>query len=203
VAYTMTKKDVQTFARENQLAMEFLMIATDEYAAARCCLSNGLLAGLVLGAQAVEKYLKAFILFQNPTKNVKKLSHKISDLAKQASLLSQSFSLTQYAQLIRRLEQHYEGRYPDNPDASKHKSSSEIDELDQLVIYLNEQMMFPPEVKYRSGFYAMANSSLDKSVLLSTEAWIKTNNKALFPLLPSIQSQYLAVLNHFYPNANS
>lgn len=134
----MTKEDVQTFARQNQLAMRFLLIATDEYAAARCCLSNGLLAGLVTGAQAVEKYLKAFILFQNPAQNVRKENHRISVLAQQASSLSPSFSLTQYTQFIKRLEQHYDGRYPDNPDESKHKSSSEMDELDQLVIFLNE-----------------------------------------------------------------
>ena len=67
MVFTMTKEDVHSFARENKLAMQFLMVATDDYAGARCCISNSLLVGLVLGAQAVEKYLKAFILFKiNP-----------------------------------------------------------------------------------------------------------------------------------------
>ena len=132
--------------------MQFLMIATEEYAAARCCLSNGLLAGLVMGAQAVEKYLKAFILLKDPSQNVKKLNHKISTLASEASSYPPSFSLQQHAQFIASLEQHYEARYPDNLNTSKHKISSEIDELDQLVIFLNEQMGLPPEVKYRSSF---------------------------------------------------
>lgn len=203
MAYTMTKEAVETFARQNKLAMQFLMVATDEYAAARCCLFNGLLSGLVLGAQAVEKYLKAFILFRDSTKNVRKLSHKISSLANQASSLDSSFSSSQYAQLITKLEQHYNTRYPDNLDASKHMSSSEIDELDQFVIFINEKMGVPLEVKYRSGFYAQINSSLERSVLFPTERWIKENNKALIPLLPSIQSQYLAVRNHLYPNISN
>jgi len=196
----MTNEEVQNFARQNKQSMHFLMIATDDYAGARCCLSYGLLAGLVLGAQATEKYLKAFVLFLDPSKNVRNLNHKISELAKQASKLKPSFSLTQYAQFITKLEQHYEGRYPDNPDASKQRSSAEIDDLDQLIIFVNEQMPIPEEVKYRSAFYAMINSSPDPSMSIPYEYWIKKNNKALSPLLPMIQSRYLAVRAHLYPN---
>ena len=202
MVFTMTREDVHIFARKNQLAMLFLMVATDDYAGARCCISNSLLVGLVLGAQAVEKYLKAFILFKNPLENVKGKRHKISELAKTASTCCPSFSLEKYAEFIKRLEQHYETRYPDNPNASENISSSEIDELDQLVIFINEQMELPLEVKYRSYFYAMVNSSMSHSVPYPIEVWIKTNNKALIPLLPSIESKYLAIKNHLYPNTN-
>ena len=44
-----------------QAAVGFIESATDDYVASRCCLLNGVFPGLRLGAEAVEKYLKAFV----------------------------------------------------------------------------------------------------------------------------------------------
>jgi hypothetical protein len=45
-------------------------VATNDYVACRCCLLNGLFPGLRLGAEAVEKYLKAFVLYAEPAHNL-------------------------------------------------------------------------------------------------------------------------------------
>jgi hypothetical protein len=60
------------FNTTNMGAIEFQMAATDDYVACRCCLLNGLFPGLRLGAEAVEKLLKSFILFVNPKTDVRK-----------------------------------------------------------------------------------------------------------------------------------
>ena len=72
--FSLTPVQVNQFASENLKAMKFLNIATQDYIAARCCLINGLFSGLVLSAQAVEKYSKAYNLFLTPSKNTRKLS---------------------------------------------------------------------------------------------------------------------------------
>jgi HEPN domain-containing protein len=42
----------------------FWHVATQDYVAARCCISNAIFSGFAIAAQAVEKYLKAFLLYE-------------------------------------------------------------------------------------------------------------------------------------------
>lgn len=44
----------------------FFKQSAEDYAAARCCLLNGLFPGFVMAEQAVEKLIKGFILFMDP-----------------------------------------------------------------------------------------------------------------------------------------
>src|SRR5688572_6077528 len=79
--------EVLAFAGNNREAGELYSSATEDYVAARCCILNGLFSGFPLGAQAVEKMLKAFILYKAPATKVRDMSHYIDVLAKEAGRL--------------------------------------------------------------------------------------------------------------------
>ena len=161
--------------------MGFLTVATQDYIAARCCLSNWLINGLVLAAQAVEKYLKAYILLLVPSKNIRHLSHKIRDLATELLALDPNLDLFLYEELLVRLEAHYQTRYPDNHNASTKQSTGEIHEIDSLIILINQKMPLPWEVKLRSGLYAKLfhGEVRGYNSLGNDEYWLLRNNHAL------------------------
>jgi hypothetical protein len=72
----MNATELIEFNRSHALAGEFLRFATDDYLACRVCLLNGLFPGLRLGAEAIEKYLKGFVLYADPS-HKKKYLHNI------------------------------------------------------------------------------------------------------------------------------
>lgn len=53
-------RELMRYANERSAATLLLRVAAHDYAAARCRLFNGTFEGLVLGAQAIEKTLKAY-----------------------------------------------------------------------------------------------------------------------------------------------
>lgn len=199
----MDRGQVAQFARHNQMAMRLLQVATEDYAVAGCSLLNGLMPGLVSAAQAVEKYLKAFILFLDPTKNVRKLSHSLKDLAAEVLTLQPGLPLSSYNPLIDLLEQHYKTRYPDNPDASTEQSTAELEDIDKFIIFLNESMPIAPEVKYRSGLYSQAFLSVAQGRPFPHEIWLKKGNQALASIQSRAEAEYVAVLRHLYPSQQS
>src|ERR1700757_3722327 len=72
---------MRQFCMANSQATALLNTAAHDYAAARCLLLNGLVSGgLAMGAQAIEKFLKAYILLKNPAADVRKLQHSLADL---------------------------------------------------------------------------------------------------------------------------
>ena len=111
------------FNRTHRDAVEFVIAATDDYVACRCCLLNGLFPGLRLGAEALEKYLKAFVLYGDPSLDVRKHNHRIGDLASVASSLVPRFNAVQFRQVIDRLETHYRRRYPNVRDFGRDAST--------------------------------------------------------------------------------
>ena len=162
-------------------------------------LLNQLFPGLVLGAQAIEKFLKAYILLADPKKNVRKLSHSLSKLLEEANQLTPNAELLNFRSVVVKFTGHYETRYPDNPRASTSMTTADINELDQLVIFLNENLPCPMNVRYRSGLYAAITFSLSPSATVTpTEHWIKLRNAALIPLMPRITQDYAAVMISLY-----
>jgi hypothetical protein len=104
----MNASELMHFKRIHHEAVGFMEVATNDYVACHCCLLNGLFPGLRLGAEAVEKYLKAFVLYAEPAHNVRKYVHGIKDVAAATSKLKPGFNpLQQFSQLIDRLETHY------------------------------------------------------------------------------------------------
>ncbi len=188
------------FFEDHRSATRLLLVAAQDYAAARCLLLNGLLTGLVMGAQTIEKFLKAYLLFQDPRRDVRRLSHSLPKLLQETGALFPQLPLSGFAPLAERFGKHYATRYPDNPDASTSMTSADLFELDAFVIFINENLPCPHPVKYRTGFYAMITFSLGyKATVPPTEFWIKNNNQALAPLWPRIVSEYAAVMKELHP----
>lgn len=189
----------QYFEQHNRATL-LLLTAAQDYAAARCLLQHGLLTGLVLGAQAIEKVLKAYLLLHDPKRQVKRLSHSFPKLLQGAHSLYPQLSLDRFAALTAKFGRHYQTRYPDNSGASTSMTSADIHELDTFVVFLNENLPCPHHVKCRTGFYAMITFSLGyKATVPPTEFWIKKNNQALIPLMPHIAADYADVMREIYP----
>jgi HEPN domain-containing protein len=190
-----TNKDMIMFARENQKAMLMIMNATTDYASARCLLLNGLFPGLVLGAQAVEKYLKGSILFLDKNKDTRKLSHGLVDLKNELQKLS-GLHLEKFNPFLERLEKHYLTRYPDNKDSSKSMSTGEIREIDELIIFLNESLSVRNEIKFRSGLYVQIFD--ESSAGRSKNVWLTKSNLALNNIYSRLHAEYKVVYEKLY-----
>jgi HEPN domain-containing protein len=176
----------------NPEANKLLRAAAHDYASARCLLLNGLVpGGLAAGAQAIEKFLKAYILLQNPERHLGGLRHhRLAALLSEADQLSPKLQLSKYTPQMDRFEKYYLSRYPDNEVVLAGMSSAEIVPLDEFTIHLNENMLLPLEIKLRTGLYAVITSSLHLEVMPPWEHWIRYRNYALEPLLPRIEMEF-------------
>ena len=194
--------DMNDYCRKHSKATLLLLTAAHDYASARCLLLNGLFGGLVFGAQAIEKFLKAYILFIDPSLDVKKsFGHSMTKLLQQADLLCPQLGFSKYAPLVQRFSGHYATRYPDDPAASKSRTTADLLELDEFVIFLNENLPCPRNVKYRTGLYALITFSLGPArTVTPLEQWIKAGNQSLAVLVPRINADHVAVLTDLYPD---
>ena len=194
--------EMDEYCRKNSRATSLLLTAAHDYASARCLLLNGLFGGLVFGAQAIEKLLKAYILFIDPSREVKNaFSHSLTKLLKEAASLCPQLDFSKYTPLVQKFAGHYATRYPDDPAGSKSMTTADLFELDEFVIFLNENLPCPRNVKYRTGLYALITFSLGPARTITPwERWIKAINQSLAPLVPSINANHVAVLNELYPN---
>ncbi|WGJ16161.1 hypothetical protein QEV83_07930 [Methylocapsa sp. D3K7] len=197
-----TYQALSQFCEEHNSATRLLRVAAQDYAAARCLLLNGLFAGHVLGAQAIEKFLKGYLLFKNPKCPVRKLSHSLPKLLASVGECFPHLQLAGFAPLAEKFMNHYETRYPDNPDASQSMTTADLLELDTFIIFLSENIPCARHVKYQTGIYPFISFSTGyQSTVSPWEYWIKNANQALAPLLPHIKMEYAAVLTELHPSA--
>jgi hypothetical protein len=206
---TSTPQGVQDFARHYQSALQLLLSMASDYAAARCLLMNGHFPGLELGARAIEKALKAFLLLDNPARKVRSLNHSLPRLVNEVAALHPHLNLLRFMPQLQRFGSHFQARYPDNPDGSKSMSTAELEPLDEVVIFLNENLPIPRNVQSVSGLYGMVaawqlfqrqpGAPLAVRVWL---AWLTPQNKPLAPLLPRIAADYDAA-NQINGNATA
>jgi HEPN domain-containing protein len=188
------------FCTTNSKATLLLHTAAVDYASARCLLINGLVSGgLTMGAQAIEKFLKAYILLRNPAADTKKMRHALSDLLKDADQLSPGLDLCKFSAMMDRFWRYYQHRYPDNSESPTSMTSEEIFELDEFIMFLNENLSLPLEAKYRTGLYALVTFSLHGNTVTPWERWIKQGNRALAPRSPQIEANFRTVLKNLYP----
>src|ERR1035441_2141741 len=193
--------EMNDFARTHKASTLLLMVATNDYAAARCRAENMLSRSLVMGAQALEKYLKAYLVMVNPSRNVRKLSHDITKLLQEVDGLAPNLSLSRFMPLAQKFNGHYRTRYPDDPRASTNMTTADIIELDELILCINENLPCPKTVKYRSGLFAAISFSVDHQGQVSpTEHWIKVQNRSLAPLLERIDQEQKEVLRQLSPS---
>lgn len=181
----------------NSDATTLLHTAAHDYAAARCLLLNGLISGgLVMGAQAIEKLLKAYILLKCPRTSVRRSRHSLKDLLTSADHLSPELGMSRYSELMAKYEGYYQNRYPDNKVRVTAMSTEEIFSLDQFVISLNDDLPMPVEAKYRTGLFSLVTFSLHGGAIPPWETWIKHLNRALAPRWPQIEADFRLVLKN-------
>lgn len=194
-------QEVARFFDKYRRATTLMKVAAHDYAAARCVLLNGMFEGLVLGAQAIEKTLKAYLILDDPQRPVKKLQHSLPQLLAEADSIFPHLELKRFTPMAESFRRHYQARYPDNADASANKSTVEIRALDELMIFLSENIPCPHNVKYRAGIYPLITFSLSPSGTVTPwERWIKEDNQSLQPLLDRINAEHSQVLAVLHPN---
>jgi hypothetical protein len=188
------------FLDENSNVSKLLLTAALDYSSARCLLLNFLVSGgLAAGAQAIEKFLKAYILLNDPTKKIWSFKHRLTGVLNEVDQLWPRLELSRYSVLTDRFERHYRTRY--DPFASGPMVSAEIFELDEFIMFLNDNLPMPLDAKYRTGLYALVTFSLNGGTVTPWEKWIKERNQALALRWPQIEADFLAVLKRLHPNA--
>jgi hypothetical protein len=189
----MNTTELIEFNRINREAGEFAVAATDDYAACRCCLLNGLFPGLRLGAEAIEKYLKAFVLYGDPSLRVKNYLHSIKDLVSVASSLERRFDAARFGHVIDRLETHYRHRYPNVPDFKHDASTSELVGIDEMVLNISECLPIPEVPKFRNyGYFFFVCCPWTPSDD-PYKKWLQQENVALQRVRTSLLKRYHAV----------
>ena len=181
------------FNRTHHGAGEFIIVATDDYVACRCCLLNGLFPGLRLGAEALEKYLKAFVLYADPSLDIRKYNHRIRDLASVASGLEPRFDAVQFRQVIDRLETHYRRRYPNVRDFGRDASTAELVGIDEVVLHVCEYLPIPEAPKFRNYGYFFFVFCPWTPVKDPHKKWLEQDNVALQRAKASLAQRYQAV----------
>lgn len=186
--FKLNKTTLMDFARINQLAMMMMHQATSDYVGCRCCLLNGVFSGFELGAQAVEKHLKAMLLFADPSSSVRNFSHKLPSLVKTVQDKGIA-DLSKHSATILKLEGYYQARYPDNPRSNTSSSTEELALIDVLIMEILEKMPIPSEVLLNSGVYARAIASSDRTVVFPDEKWLLSHNVILQAKAPFLVQQ--------------
>jgi len=123
-----------------RLTLHWLTWADNDYVAARRLLLDGLLVqGASLANTAIEKYLKALLVFQN-----KKVIHGHKPLSVYQEV-RRNGSLRLNESFLGLLEQSYEMRYPDDLDDGYNIVLSQaliLDALDQTVKTISDRIAF-------------------------------------------------------------
>ena len=179
------------FIKNNKAAIKMQHISKEDYIGARCCLQGGIITcGYILSAQALEKMLKSHILFYLPDEKFKskkyKPYHDLEILLSELKNISQ-FEVDQFQNLCFTLSKTYDGfRYPDNKHITefgiRSTSTSIIDEVDEMYIYLFQHLPIPNPLKCRIGILGTLKCTNNTYY----KHWITVNNKA-----------YLSRVNYF------
>ena len=173
--------------------------AGNDYAAARCLILNRLIAsGFPLFSQSVEKLLKSIIFLQTGKKpNLKGLDRHNPYALKQELQQAADYDLDKYDAVLQTLYGHFQQRYFDNEDQSKHMSTGELDGLDELWMHLFERTPFPVEVKYRLMFPVILFEQNALAVMPTYRHWVLSQNKTIASKLLEMEVAYRAVEDHY------
>ena len=94
-----------------------------------------------------------------------------------------------------RLEGHFATRYPDNPNQPAKQASSELDEVDEFVFFIEDRMPLPDEVKFRSGLPIWLFIQIEQGpgYVFPQGRWIRERNAAVGTFEPVWEPRFLAV----------
>ncbi len=195
----MTKEQVADYAHDNQYAMMMFMGASWDYVAGRCCVLNKLYPGYRLMSEAAEKLLKAFIFLKSGARSTLRRNdrHNPYRLKQELRTVHPDPKLDSFDDLLQRLYDHFQSRYYDNPTSGRGASSNELDQIDDLFIYLVETLPMPDEAKYRSTFFT-GLCSPDMRRHWRHYHWTTESNRALQGKMEPIERKYKQVFEHLY-----
>lgn len=176
-------KEAIEFIQDNKQAVTFVNESCDDYICSRCLILNNLVGGQILASQALEKILKAFILFENPEVNVKKkyahhITNIISDLPDKQINWIKSNNLSEIAQY---LQDAYKCRYELGKTIDSWGNfykNARLDKIDNIICGLNDQIDIPIVAKSGIGF----NLALKAGNATHTNAkrnWLLKDNMAI------------------------
>jgi hypothetical protein len=199
VTLTLTREEVTQYARKNLYPMMMFGDAGFDYFACRCCVLNGLHPGFRLASEAVEKLLKAFIYLATGAKSKLKGNdrHNPYRLKQELTAANPDPKLDTFDDLLKKLYDHYQSRYFDNPTTGRGASGGELDEIDDLFVYLIEALPMPDEVKYRGTFFAFLCDENARRYWRNYH-WATERNHALQGRMGSIERTYHQVFEHLY-----
>lgn len=149
----MTLDVLHQFYRTNKRAARLLEVAFQDYVAARICILNMCFSGLQLAAQAVEKQLKAALLFEDPSLSIPR-SHNLLASAKTLDKCKNGTPMKQYFGHLQQLSDAYDRRYPENWPSHFSQGTRDIVTLDEVFCYMADHMPIPDEAKYRWGMHS-------------------------------------------------
>jgi HEPN domain-containing protein len=190
-----SREEYMSWLVKNKYATMRFYEASNDYAAARCCILNALFPGFALASQAIEKILKALIFFETGEKLM--TGHDVFRL-KENLKKSKDYGLDKYDDILKKLTDHFKSRYFENGAGGA--STEELKDIDELWICLVKQMPMPDEILYRMKFFADLFSS---SVVWQAGNWMKFNNQALASELTRFETRHKEVLEHPYKEAAS
>ena len=178
--------------------------AGDDYAAARCLSLNHLVeTGFPLFCQSIEKMLKALIFLETgATPKVKGMDRHMPYALKEELQSSTDYGLDKYDDVLRRLFGHFQHRYHDNEDQSRIMGGRELEEFDELWMFLFELLSFPIEVKYRLKFVSMLFEENALTYMPTYRHWVTFQNKAMSPKLGEMELTYFLVREHYINSAS-
>jgi hypothetical protein len=182
--------------KANNKSTLFVRAAAEDYIAARCCLLNSLLSGLVLAEQAIEKILKAYIYLQDPSiRLVSAELHSIELLATRVTAMFPQLTWPVEQSFLEKLTLYFNTKYPDaKSEHPRSRSTAELISLDILFIYLCVELPFNPDLKGRIGIYPWIGDPGPTNRIW--RGWLLPYNDALTEAVQQqIQRDYLAALS--------
>lgn len=196
---TLTRQDVADFARQNQYATMMFMDAGFDYVACRCCILNALHSGFRLASEAIEKLLKAhiFLVTGARTKLTRKDLHNAYALKQELNAVVNDKKLDSFDDVLKKLHDHYQSRYFDNPVTGRGASSEELPRIDELFLYLVETLPMPDEIKYTSAFIGSLCDENSRRYW-KNYYWAMERNHALRGKIADIEKTYQEVFKHLY-----
>jgi hypothetical protein len=199
MALTLTREQVTEYARDKQYATMMFGDAGLDYIACRCCILNKLHSGFRLASEAIEKLLKAFIFLETGAETTLRGNdrHNPYLLKQELNGVRPDPKLDNFDDLLHKLHDHFQSRYYDNRTTGKGASSDELDQIDDLFVYLTEMLPMPDEVKYRCRFFGDLCDG-DSRRYWRNYHWATESNRALQGKMESIERTYNQVLGHLY-----
>ena len=171
-----SSKEVAEYFKENKRGIVFFYDSIDDYATSRFLMNNGFLReGLIFGSQAIEKMLTTFILLTQgkfPKKDWD--GHNLLPLREELKKTS-DLNLDKYSKLLKRLSEDYRAKYMEE-NLDRNKASWELKEIDELYLFLVENLPIIDGLKYITRFFQYLFS---KNAQDNYASAIKENNDSL------------------------